>query len=78
MKKLIGTMLVLALVLGIVVGDGFGASTPAAKATGKTFLNIVTSTTGGTFYAVGGNLAYMISPSTSPMPRQPPRPRPAG
>ncbi len=61
MKKLIGTMLVLALVLGIVVGDGFGASTPAPKATGKTFLNIVTSTTGGTFYAVGGNLAYMIS-----------------
>jgi uncharacterized protein len=61
MKKLIGVMLIFALVLVAAGRDGSGASTPAPKATGKTFLNIVTSTTGGTFYAVGGNLAYMIS-----------------
>jgi uncharacterized protein len=62
MKKIIGVMLVLALVLVASGRDGGGASTPAPpKAPGKTFLNIVTSTTGGTFYAVGGNLAYMIT-----------------
>ncbi len=54
MKKSIGAVLVLALALGVVVSDGFGASTE------RVFLNIATSTTGGTFYAVGGNLAHMI------------------
>ncbi len=54
MKKSIGAVLVLALVLGVFASDGCGASTE------RVFLNIATSTTGGTFYAVGGNLAHMI------------------
>lgn len=53
MKKVLGVMLVAALVLLVGGGEGFGA--------GKTFLNIATSTTGGTFYSVGGNLAHMIT-----------------
>ena len=53
MKKVIGVMLVVASVFLGVGGESFGA--------GKTFLNIATSTTGGTFYAVGGNLAHMIT-----------------
>ena len=54
MKRLMRILIIMA-VAGLAIGS------PMTKAEGKTFISIATSTSGGTFYAVGGKLADMMS-----------------
>ena len=54
MKRLMRILIVVAVA-------GLAAGSPMTNAEGKTFISIATSTSGGTFYAVGGKLADMMS-----------------